>query len=187
MNILIIDNYDSFTFNLYHLIEPLVSGVSVVRNDNIDYHLVADFDKVILSPGPGLPSESNQLLPFIDYFHTQKSILGICLGHQAIGQFFGCKLLNLDTVKHGEKTILNHVDQQEPLFCGIEQPMEVGHYHSWVLDPNHIGSDIKVTSNSNDMIMSISHKKYDLKGLQFHPESILTPMGAKLLRNWILI
>ena len=185
MNVLIVDNYDSFTYNLYHLIEPMVQKVTVVRNDRLDFKGAHAFDKIILSPGPGLPSESAQLLPFIDHFHSRKSILGVCLGHQAIGQFFGCQLLNLEKVKHGEYSTLDFIDYQEPLFKGLQGEIKVGHYHSWVIDPNKLASELSVTSTSNGMIMSMSHKKYDLKGVQFHPESVLTPQGTKMLNNWL--
>ena len=183
--VLIIDNYDSFTFNLYHLIEPMVKQVTVQRNDNIDFDKVHDFDKVILSPGPGLPSESSMLMPFIEEFHDAISILGVCLGHQAIGQFFGCQLLNLSQVKHGEDSVLDNVDDTDPLFDGLDRDIQVGHYHSWVLDSNQMGRDIRITSKSGDLVMSIRHTKYDIKGVQFHPESILTPGGSTMLKNWL--
>lgn len=187
MNVLIVDNYDSFTYNLFHLVDAMVQKVIVVRNDCIDFEMSNNFDKIILSPGPGLPSESPQLFPFIDYFHKTKSILGVCLGHQAIGEFFGCKLLNLQKVKHGEYSSLEIIDPQEPIFRGLNDKVQIGHYHSWVIDPNHITNELNVTSTSDGLIMSISHKKYDLKGLQFHPESVLTPQGAKMLSNWLML
>lgn len=185
MNILLVDNYDSFTFNLYHLLEAMVDKVTVVRNDELDFNSVKSFDKIILSPGPGLPSESGQLITLIQEFYTTKSILGICLGHQAIAEVFGCKLLNMSNVKHGEKSFLDYIDEREALFSGVEENTVVGHYHSWIIDSNTISKELKVTSKSNDLIMSISHESYDVKGLQFHPESILTTQGDVILRNWI--
>lgn len=186
MNVLIIDNYDSFTFNLYHIIEPMVKKIDVVRNDCIDFDKVKKYDKILLSPGPGLPSEASMLIPFIEEFHTSKSILGVCLGHQAIGEFFGCKLVNLKTVLHGDYTILDYIDKKEPLFKGLKNKIKVGHYHSWIIDSKHIKNKIRITSKSNQMIMSISHEYYDVKGVQFHPESILTPDGSLMMQNWLL-
>lgn len=185
MNVLLVDNYDSFTFNLYHLLESMVDKVTVVRNDELDFDSVKSFDKIILSPGPGLPSESGQLTSLIQEFYTTKSILGICLGHQAIAEVFGCKLLNMSNVKHGEKSFLDYIDEREVLFNGVEENTVVGHYHSWVIDPSTTCNELTVTSKSNDLIMSISHESYDVKGLQFHPESILTTQGDVILRNWI--
>ena len=185
MNVLLVDNYDSFTFNLYHLLEAMVDRVTVVRNDELDFNTVKSIDKIILSPGPGLPSESGQLMPLIQEFYTKKSILGICLGHQAIAEVFGCNLLNMSDVKHGKKSCLDFIDDREVLFNSIEENTVVGHYHSWVIDPNTISNELKVTSKSDDLIMSISHESYDVRGLQFHPESILTTQGDVILRNWI--
>lgn len=185
MNVLLVDNYDSFTFNLYHLLEDMVENVTVLRNDELDFKFVKSFDKIVLSPGPGLPSESGQLIPFIKEFYKTKSILGICLGHQAIAEVFGSKLLNMREVKHGVKSHLDYIDKTEVLFSGLSENTVVGHYHSWVIDPNSISNDLQITSKSKDLIMSISHKNYDVKGLQFHPESVLTTQGSTILKNWI--
>ncbi|MBL6873234.1 MAG: aminodeoxychorismate/anthranilate synthase component II [Flavobacteriales bacterium] len=185
MKVLLVDNYDSFTFNLYHLLESMTDMVTVLRNDELDFKDINSFDKIILSPGPGLPSESGQLMPLIKEFYSTKSILGICLGHQAIAEVFGSKLLNMSDVRHGIKSNLDYIDSTELLFNGIYKNAAVGHYHSWVVDPKTISDELKVTSKSNDLIMSISHNFYDVKGLQFHPESILTPQGGTIIQNWI--
>lgn len=185
MKVLLVDNYDSFTFNLFHLLQDKVSVVDVVRNDKIDFDKVNQYDKIVLSPGPGLPSESSLLKPLIEIFASKKSILGICLGHQAIGEVFGCKMLKMNEVRHGVKSVLTNYDKSDYLFRGLEEPIEVGHYHSWHLDKKSISDSIKITAESNAIIMALSHQQFDVKGLQFHPESILTPQGGKLIENWI--
>lgn len=185
MKVLLVDNYDSFTFNLFHLLQDKVSAVDVVRNDKIDFDKVNQYDKIVLSPGPGLPSESSLLKLLIESFASKKSILGICLGHQAIGEVYGCKLLKMSKVRHGFKSILTNYDKSDYLFSGLKEPIEVGHYHSWYLDKNSIPESIKITAQSQGIIMALSHQKFDVKGLQFHPESILTPKGGKLIDNWI--
>ena len=185
MKVLLVDNYDSFTFNLFHLLQDKVSVVDVVRNDKIDFDKVNQYDKIVLSPGPGLPSESSLLKLLIESFASKKSILGICLGHQAIGEVYGCKLLKMSKVRHGFKSILTNYDKSDYLFGGLKEPIEVGHYHSWYLDKNSIPESIKITAQSEGIIMALSHQKFDVKGLQFHPESILTPKGGKLIDNWI--
>lgn len=185
MKILIIDNYDSFTYNLLHAVEHFVDDVTVVRNDEINFSLIDNYDKIILSPGPGLPKEAGKLTKFIKEFASKKSILGVCLGHQAIGEVFGLKLLNINNVKHGENTLLTDFDRSEILFQGLANPIQVGHYHSWVIDESNDFEDWKVTAKSNDLIMAISHKRFDLKGVQFHPESVLTPQGNQMLKNWV--
>lgn len=186
MKILLVDNYDSFTYNLYHSLSKFSNELSVIRNDAIDFDLVHQFDKIVLSPGPGLPSESAKLNAIIKRFHKTKSILGICLGHQAIGEVFGLKLRQLKQVKHGEHSIIDKVENTSYLFKEINLPLQVGHYHSWVIDEHQIIKDFEVTSFSKEgLIMSISHKKYDINGIQFHPESILTPQGNHIIENWI--
>lgn len=185
MKILIIDNYDSFTYNLVHIVEQFVEEVHVIRNDNITDYCADAYDKIIISPGPGLPQEANMLMDFIRNFKTKKSILGICLGHQALGVFFGLRLRNIKNTKHGEHSVLTEVDFEESLFRGLKNPVQVGHYHSWVIDHENAFNDWRITAKSDELIMAISHKKYDLKGVQFHPESILTPYGKKILHNWI--
>ena len=185
MKILIIDNFDSFTYNLVHIVEQFVEEVHVIRNDNITDYCADTFDKIIISPGPGLPQEANMLMDFIRNYKTRKSILGICLGHQALGVFFGLRLRNIKNTKHGEHSYLTEVDFEESLFRGLKNPVQVGHYHSWVIDHENNFNDWRITAKSDELIMAMSHKKYDLKGLQFHPESILTLQGKKILHNWI--
>ena len=185
MKILIIDNYDSFTYNLYHLVEQFADEILVVRNDKINFSIINQYDKIILSPGPGLPEDANDLKEFIKEFASKKSILGVCLGHQSIGEVFGLKLLNISNIKHGEQSILSEICKEEILFKDINEPIEVGHYHSWVIDPKNNFDDWTITAKSKDLIMAISHNVLDLKGVQFHPESVLTPLGEKMLENWI--
>ena len=185
MKVLLVDNYDSFTFNLFHLFQDKVSVIDVVRNDKIDFDKVNKYDKIVLSPGPGLPSESSLLKPLIKNYATKKSMLGICLGHQAIGEVFECKLLKMSKVKHGVKSVLTNYDKSDYLFKGLKEPIEVGHYHSWHLDKNSISDSIKIIAQSESLIMALSHQQFDVKGLQFHPESILTPQGRKIIENWI--
>ncbi len=185
MKILIIDNYDSFTYNLVHLVEQFANEVIVVRNDKLDFSIINQFEKIIISPGPGLPDDAGSLKDFIKEFASRKSILGICLGHQALGEVFNLKLLNMNKVKHGEKSILSEIHKNEVLFQGLNFPIEVGHYHSWQIDESNNFDDWTVTAKSKDLIMAISHNKLDLKGVQFHPESVLTPQGEKMIENWI--
>lgn len=185
MRILVIDNYDSFTYNLVHVVEQFVDDVTVVRNDEIDFSSIDNYDKIILSPGPGLPKEAGQLTAFIKEFAPEKSILGVCLGVQAMGEVFCLKLRNISSVKHGEHSFLTEVDKEEILFQGLSNPIQVGHYHSWVIDESNNFEDWKITAKSDDLIMAISHKRFDLTGVQFHPESVLTPQGKQMLENWI--
>ena len=185
MKILIIDNYDSFTYNLVHIVEQFSDKVFVCRNDKIDFKIVKKYDKIILSPGPGLPKDAGVLKDFVKEFASTKSILGVCLGHQALAQVFNLNLRNMNNVKHGEQSILTEVDDQEILFQNLKELIKVGHYHSWVINENNNFEDWSITAKSKDLIMSISHKNLDLKGVQFHPESVLTPQGKKMLENWI--
>ena len=185
MKILLVDNYDSFTYNLFHLLQDKVSKVDVVRNDKIDFDKVNQYNKIVLSPGPGLPSESSMLKPLIKNFSSKKSILGICLGHQAIGEIFGCKMLKMSKVRHGVNSVLTFYDKSDYIFKGLKEPIEVGLYHSWCLDNKSISDSIKIIAKSDRIIMALSHEKFDVKGLQFHPESILTPQGEKLIDNWL--
>ena len=182
----LIDNYDSFTFNLVHYLEELNCEVVVLRNDEFEIEELQTFDAIILSPGPGIPSESGLLLEVIKTYASTKKILGICLGHQAIGEVFGATLLNLDTVFHGVSTKINITDTTETLFSNLPQQIEVGRYHSWAINPANFPEVLEVTSESeNGEIMSIRHKNFNVKGVQFHPESILTPSGKTILANWI--
>ena len=197
MKILVFDNYDSFTYNLVHLVENIThEKVQVYRNDQIKMEEVKQFDKIILSPGPGIPSEAGLLLPLIKEYASTKSILGVCLGHQAIGEAFGGTLLNLSTVYHGVATKIrvikrkkvngNKSNFQNDLFENLPEELEVGRYHSWILSDENFPADLEITArDGNDYIMAIHHTKYDVQGVQFHPESVLTPGGEKILKNWL--
>mgnify|MGYP001307106567 CR=1 FL=1 len=185
MKVLILDNYDSFTYNLFHIVEQFCNNVSVIRNDKIDFSIIDRYDKIILSPGPGLPNDAVSLKELIKKKSSSKTILGVCLGHQALGQVFGLNLINIKNVKHGEKSVLSEVNKEEVLFQGLNEPIEVGHYHSWVIDEKNNFKDWTVTAKSDDLIMAISHNTLNLKGVQFHPESVLTPLGKNMLENWI--
>ncbi len=187
MKILVFDNYDSFTYNLVHLVEKITNQkVTVVRNDQITLEEVAEYDKIILSPGPGIPSEAGLLLPLIKQYAASKSILGVCLGHQAIGEAFGATLENLTTVYHGVATPIK-IDNTNYLFNGLEDSVEVGRYHSWVIANKDLPNELKVTAtDENGLIMAIEHTVYDVCGVQFHPESVLTPSGETVIKNWLL-
>ena len=186
LKVLLLDNYDSFTFNLAHILKASGAAVQVARNDKIELAQVANFDKIVLSPGPGLPEQAGIMLGLIAAFHTSKSILGICLGHQAIAQVFGAELRNLKQVVHGKATLTQIVSEHDTLFKDIPRHIETGRYHSWVVDQSSLPECLRITALSNDgEIMALAHTSYDLKGLQFHPESVLTPHGTALLNNWI--
>ncbi len=184
--ILVIDNYDSFTYNLVHYLEELDCEVTVLRNDEFELEELKQFDDIILSPGPGIPSESGLLNKVISTYSSTKKILGICLGQQAIGEVFGGSLINLDKVHHGVATKIKILVDDEILFKNLPRQFEVGRYHSWVINPIDFPEDLEVTSvTDNGEIMSVRHKKYNVKGVQFHPESILTPCGKAILANWL--
>jgi anthranilate synthase component II len=187
MNILVFDNYDSFTYNLVHLVEKIINGkVTVVRNDEIPLEKVKDYDKIILSPGPGIPEEAGLLLPLIKEYAASKSIFGVCLGQQAIGQAFGAKLINLKDVYHGVATNVNIIARDGRLFNGLPNQLEVGRYHSWVVDEATLPAELTITAkDDNSFIMALQHNTYDVSGVQFHPESVLTPQGEQILRNWL--
>lgn len=188
MKILVFDNYDSFTYNLVHLVEMIThTKVDVYRNDQMALEQVKDYDKIILSPGPGIPEEAGLLLPLIKAYASSKSILGVCLGHQAIGQAFGGTLVNLSTVYHGVATPVT-IDRTKKaqLFEGLPDTIEVGRYHSWIVSDENFSEVLTVTArDANNYIMALQHKTYDVQGVQFHPESVLTPMGEDILRNWL--
>lgn len=185
IKVLVIDNYDSFTYNLVHYLEDLNCEVTVVRNDKLTLDDVEPFDKIVLSPGPGLPDEAGLLKPIIERFAPTKSILGVCLGQQAIGEVFGGSLINLEDVYHGVATKVNITVDDESLFNGLDKEIEVGRYHSWVVSPD-LPECLEATSfDENGQIMSLRHKVYDVKGVQYHPESVLTPKGKQILKNWI--
>jgi len=225
MKILVFDNYDSFTYNLVHLVEKILhQKVDVYRNDQIPLEEVKAYDKIILSPGPGIPEEAGLLLPLIKEYASSKSILGVCLGHQAIGQAFGGKLVNLSTVYHGVATPVQIVNRQSanvkretaesignkqltkgksesalatevsnspltihnPLFEGMPDEFEVGRYHSWVISEEGFPAELEITArDANNFIMALQHIRYDVQGVQFHPESVLTPRGEDIMRNWL--
>lgn len=183
--VLVIDNYDSFTYNLVHYLEDLNCDVTVVRNDKLTLEDVQPFNKIVLSPGPGIPDEAGLLKAIIEKYASSKSILGVCLGQQAIGEVFGGTLINLDTVFHGVATKVTTCVDDEILFEGFDTSFEVGRYHSWVVDSN-LPDVLEATSfDENGQVMSLRHKLYDVKGVQYHPESVLTPNGKQLLKNWL--
>jgi anthranilate synthase component 2 len=187
MNILVFDNYDSFTYNLVHLVEKIINGkVTVVRNDEIPLEKVNNYDKIILSPGPGIPEEAGLLLPLIKEYAPTKSIFGVCLGQQAIGQTFGASLTNLKEVYHGVATDVNIIAEDGRLFKGLPKQLKVGRYHSWVIDEATIPAGLIVTAKDDEgFVMAVQHDKYDVCGVQFHPESVLTPQGEQIMRNWL--
>lgn len=183
--VLVIDNYDSFTYNLVHYLEDLDCDVTVKRNDKLTLDEVEAFEKIVLSPGPGIPDEAGLLKAIIKQYAPTKSILGVCLGQQAIGEVFGGTLVNLDEVYHGVATNVTITVEDEIMFKGLDKTIEVGRYHSWVVD-NNLPDCLEATSfDKNGQIMSLRHKEYDVKGVQYHPESVLTPDGKKMLDNWI--
>jgi anthranilate synthase component 2 len=219
MKILVFDNYDSFTYNLVHLVEKILhQKVDVYRNDQLPLENVKAYDKIILSPGPGIPEEAGLLLPLIKEYAASKSILGVCLGHQAIGQAFGGKLVNLSTVYHGVATPIQLVNRESAigkretangknssavgsrqsavsddilttshnLFEGLPNEFEVGRYHSWVISEEGFPDELEITArDANSFIMALQHVRYDVQGVQFHPESVLTPRGEEIMRNWL--
>jgi len=204
MKILVFDNYDSFTYNLVQLVERIMrQQVDVYRNDQIPLEKVKEYDKIILSPGPGIPGEAGLLLPLIKEYASSKSILGVCLGHQAIGEAFGGKLVNLSEVYHGVATAIRIVSREssvvngksnsrltvhdsQNLFAGLPDVFDAGRYHSWIVSDENFPKELEVTArDENNFIMALQHKIYDVQGVQFHPESVLTPKGETILRNWL--
>ncbi|QNL51305.1 aminodeoxychorismate/anthranilate synthase component II [Olivibacter sp. SDN3] len=184
--ILVVDNYDSFTFNLVHLLQECGMDCTVIRNDKFNIEDVAAYDKILLSPGPGIPEESGLLLEVIRVYGTSKSILGICLGQQAIAEVYGGKLFNLKRPVHGTATPLKVIDEEEPLFSGLPTSFMVGRYHSWAVDREGFPSELEITAlDEEGVIMALRHKTYDVKGLQFHPESVLSVHGKKIIENWL--
>lgn len=186
MKILIFDNYDSFTYNLVHLVKSLgYNDVEVHRNDQIALVEVAKYDKIILSPGPGIPSESGLLLPLIKEYAGKKPILGVCLGHQAIGEAFGGKLTNLEDVYHGVATEIKIIGS-DYIFKDVNPTIEVGRYHSWIVCRENLPACLEVTAEDNNrQIMALRHKEFDIHGVQFHPESVLTPQGEMIVKNFL--
>lgn len=185
MKTVIIDNYDSFTYNLAHLVKELGAEVSVVRNDQFRLSELKPFDKIILSPGPGIPTEAGLLMDVIDAYAPVKPILGVCLGHQAIGEYFGGKLTNLSQVFHGIASTIS-ITAPDYIYKELPAQVQVGRYHSWVVDNEGLPDCMEVTSVSEEgQIMSLRHKQYDVRGIQYHPESVLTPEGRKIIANWL--
>lgn len=187
MKILLFDNYDSFTYNLYHLVKELTDGdVDVFRNDKISLKEIDKYDRIILSPGPGLPKESGILLSLIKEYASSKAILGVCLGEQAIAESFGGKLINMAKVYHGVATPIYITDKNNPLFQNIPDGFHAGRYHSWVVSNENFPKELTITARDEQgMVMALQHRTYDLCGVQFHPESILTPIGNKIIANWL--
>ena len=187
MKILVFDNYDSFTYNLVHLVEKIThTKVDVFRNDKIPMEKVKEYDKIILSPGPGIPSEAGMLIPLIKEYAATKSILGVCLGHQAIGEAFGGTLTNLSTVYHGVALPCKLQTANCKLFSGMPNVFEVGRYHSWIVSKESFPDELEITAeDDNGLIMAMQHKTYDVQAVQFHPESVLTPDGERIMRNWL--
>jgi anthranilate synthase component II len=191
MKILIFDNYDSFTYNLVHVVEKIINDkVDVYRNDKITLEKVNDYDKIILSPGPGIPVESGLLLPLIKEYASSKSILGVCLGQQAIGEAFGGSLINLSTVYHGVATKIKvnpgRTKSANDIFSSLDNELEVGRYHSWIVSKEDFPKELEITAeDENGYVMALRHKTFDVQGVQFHPESVLTPMGELMMRNWL--
>jgi len=186
MKVLVFDNYDSFTYNLVHALRKLgVTDLEVHRNDQIALEEIDRFDKIVLSPGPGVPSESGILLDVIRRYAPTKSILGVCLGEQAIAEAFGGTLLNLPEVFHGVSSTVK-VIADDLLFAGLPNELEVGRYHSWAVDRATLPDELQITAiDEAGMIMALSHKTFDVRGVQFHPESVLTPRGEEMITNWI--
>lgn len=187
MKIIIIDNYDSFTYNLSHLVKELGAEVTVVRNDQFALPELEAYDKIILSPGPGIPSEAGLLLDVIKAYAGRKPMLGVCLGHQAIGECFGAELTNLSEVFHGVATEGTQFGN-DPIFAGLPQRITMGRYHSWVVSKDGLPSCLEITAESDEgQIMALRHREYDIHGIQFHPESVLTPEGRKIIENFIAL
>lgn len=185
MKIVIIDNYDSFTYNLAHLVKELGADVTVLRNDQFHLDELDTYDKIILSPGPGIPSEAGLLLDVIKAYAGKKSMLGVCLGHQAIGEVFGGQLTNLSDVFHGVATEGTQFGN-DPIFSGLPKRITMGRYHSWVVSKEGFPECLEITAESDEgQIMALKHKDYDIHGIQFHPESVLTAEGTTIVKNWL--
>ncbi|WP_080053716.1 anthranilate synthase component II [Spirosoma aerolatum] len=188
MKLLVLDNYDSFTYNLVYILRELGHKPDVIRNDKIALEAVGQYDKIMLSPGPGIPSEAGIMQNLVREYGPTKSILGICLGHQGIGEVYGATLENLGDVLHGIAHRATITDRSEPLFADIPDELTVGRYHSWTVMPNPMPADLQITAvDENGRVMGLSHKQYDVRGLQFHPESVLTENGVKMIENWLAI
>lgn len=185
--ILLFDNYDSFTYNLLHMVQQVTHHrVDVCKNDEIGLEDIKKYDKIILSPGPGIPAEAGLLVPLIKAYAPVKSILGVCLGHQAIGEAFGARLLNLHDVFHGVADSIRILSRKDPLYAGLDEKVIVGRYHSWIVDREGLPETLQIQAvDEQGRIMALKHVHYDVRGVQFHPESILTPCGETIIRNWL--
>jgi anthranilate synthase component 2 len=188
MKLLIVDNYDSFTFNLVELIRKIgISNYEVIKSDGVLLDNIKPFNKILFTPGPGLPNDYPAMFNIIEKYAQTKSILGICLGHQAIAQFYGAQLINMNQVMHGITKDVKIIETGEPIFYGCPKYFQAGLYHSWYVSKENFPEELTITAISNDgIIMALSHKKYDVRGLQFHPESIMTPNGTEFVKNWLL-
>ena len=185
MKVAVIDNYDSFTYNLVHYLEDLNAEVLVFRNDEFELSELEKYDKILLSPGPGVHREAGLLKDVIKRFAATKSIFGVCLGLQAIGEVFGGQLTNLEKVYHGVATKVSKIEE-DFIFNDLPDEIEVGRYHSWVVSTENLPEDLIITStDANGQIMSMKHARFDVRGVQYHPESVLTPFGKKILENWL--
>lgn len=186
ISVVVIDNYDSFTYNLIHYLEDLGADVTVFRNNEFELNDLLPFNKILLSPGPGIPEEAGLLKKVIEHYGNSKDILGICLGLQAIGEVYGAKLLNLTDVVHGVSSLISVVNQ-DIIFERLPATIEVGRYHSWVVSQENLPNNLVITSvDENKQIMSLKHTEFNVRGVQFHPESIMTPQGKWMLKNWLL-
>ncbi len=182
---LILDNYDSFTFNLFHILEPLVDQIVVRRNDEIEISEVEQFDQIVLSPGPGLPREAGIMPQLLRVYHSSKPILGVCLGMQAIAEHFDTPLINMPAVRHGRIRSITF-ENAHPLFTGVSEPMTVGLYHSWAVDHGQLSTELEALAFSEEgWLMAMAHKQLPIAGIQFHPESIMTTQGGQILTNWL--
>ncbi|HEU5145796.1 MAG TPA: aminodeoxychorismate/anthranilate synthase component II [Chryseosolibacter sp.] len=186
MKILVLDNYDSFTYNLVHIVRALGYAVDIFRNDKIALEEVKKYDKILLSPGPGIPDEAGIMKDVIRTYGPEKSILGVCLGLQGIGEVYGAKLYNIPKVLHGVTSFSEVKDADDYLFKGVSPRFQATHYHSWAVLPETVNGDLKITAmNEENLVMGLRHKKFDVRGVQFHPESIMTPEGPKMIENWL--
>ncbi|MBT1711300.1 aminodeoxychorismate/anthranilate synthase component II [Fulvivirgaceae bacterium PWU5] len=186
MKLLVIDNYDSFTYNLVHIIRELKYAVDIVRNDKISVEAVKQYDKILLSPGPGIPDEAGIMKAVVREYGPSKSILGVCLGHQGIGEVYGATLYNIPRVLHGVTSQVEIKDTDEYMFQGVSPVFQATHYHSWAVMPQSFTPELKITATNNEgLVMALRHTRYDVRGVQFHPESIMTPEGPKMIENWL--
>lgn len=187
MRVLIIDNYDSFTYNLLHIVEQYVADVSVFRNDEIPLASLDTYDKILLSPGPGLPEEAGQLMEVLRLLPQKCSLLGVCLGCQAIAQHFGAELYNLDEVQHGISSTMHVCDRKDPLLKDVPNTFSVGRYHSWAISKETLPTVLHISGTTEDgTIMSLYHEELQIYGIQYHPESIMSEFGKRLIKNWLM-